>query len=60
MLQKTLLIILRNLWKGVLLEEVAKAKFFSIFLDGSTDNGNVDNEFMIICWRDKMKNCIQE
>ena len=32
--------------------EVAKAKFFSIFMDGSTDKGNVDNELMMVCWCD--------
>ena len=32
--------------------EVAKAKFCSIFLDGSTDKGNVDNELMMVCWCD--------
>ena len=38
-------------------EEVARAKFFSIFLDGSTDKGNVDNDGIQIV---KMKNCIQD
>jgi len=32
--------------------EVSRAKFFSIFLDGSTDKGNVDNELMMVCWCD--------
>jgi len=32
--------------------EVVQAKFFSIFIDGSTDKGNVHNELMMVCWRD--------
>ena len=38
--------------KHDVISEVAKAKFFSIFMDGSTDKGNVDNELMMVCWCD--------
>ena len=32
--------------------EVSRTKFFSIYLDGSTDKGNVDNDLMMVCWCD--------
>ena len=35
--------------KNDVVSEVAKAKFFSIFVDGSTDKSNVDNELMMVC-----------
>ena len=38
--------------KHNVISEVAKAKFFYIFMDGSTDKGNVDNELMMVCWCD--------
>ena len=38
--------------KNGVVAEVTKAKFFSIFLDGSTYKGNVDNELMMVCWCD--------
>ena len=37
--------------KHDVISEVPKAKLFSIFMDGSTDKGNVDNELMV-CWCD--------
>ena len=31
---------------------IAKAKFFSILLDGSTDSANVDDEVLLVLWFD--------
>jgi len=38
--------------KNEVISEVAQAKFFFIFIDGSTDKGNVDNKLMMVCWCD--------
>ena len=35
-----------------LVENLRKAKFFSLLLDGSTDAGNVDNELVLVVWFD--------
>ena len=35
-----------------LLQNLAKAKFFSLLLDGSTDTGNIDNEVVLVVWCD--------
>ena len=35
-----------------LLQTLAKAKFFSLLLDGSTDTGNIDNEVLLVVWCD--------
>ena len=32
-----------------IVSKVAEAKYFSIFIDGSTDKGNVDNELIMVC-----------
>lgn len=36
-----------------LAEQLQKAKFFSLLLDGSTDAGNVDDELVLAAWFDK-------
>ena len=38
--------------KNDVVSAVSDAKFFSLFLDGSTDKGNVDNELLMVCWCD--------
>ena len=35
-----------------LIDTLAKADFFSLLLDGSTDKGNYDNELLLIVWCD--------
>lgn len=35
-----------------LLDHLRNAKFFSLLLDGSTDKGNIDNELILVVWRD--------
>ena len=35
-----------------LLKCLAKAKFFSVLMDGSTDSGNIDNELFLVLWCD--------
>ena len=35
-----------------LLKCVAKAKLFSLLMDGSTDSGNIDNELFMVLWCD--------
>ena len=35
-----------------LLQMLAKATFFSLLLDGSTDTGNIDNEVLLVEWCD--------
>ena len=39
--------------KNEIVSAVSEARFFSLFLDGSTDRGNVDNELLMVCWCDK-------
>ena len=34
-------------------EKLAKAKFFSLLLDGSTDTANIDNELILAVWCDR-------
>ena len=36
-----------------LVENLRKATFFSLLLDGSTDDGNVDKELVLVVWFDK-------
>ena len=36
--------------KNDIVSAVSEAGFFSLFMDGSTDKGNVDNELLMICW----------
>ena len=31
---------------------IAKAKFFSLLMDGSTDQSNADNELLLVLWCD--------
>ena len=35
-----------------LLQTLAKAKKFSLLMDGSTDTGNIDNEILLVVWCD--------
>ena len=35
-----------------LVEKLAKAQFFSILMDGSTDTGNIDDEMFLVLWCD--------
>ena len=35
-----------------LLQTLAKANFFSLLMDGSTDTGNIDNEILLVVWCD--------
>jgi hypothetical protein len=33
-------------------ENLAKAKFFSLLMDGSTDSGNIADELFLVLWCD--------
>ena len=35
-----------------MLTTLAKAKFFSLLMDGSTDHSNADNELLLVLWCD--------
>ena len=35
-----------------MLSKIAKAKFFSLLMDGSTDQSNADNELLLVLWCD--------
>ena len=35
--------------KNDIISAVSEARFFSLFLDGSTDRGNIDNELLMVC-----------
>jgi len=32
------------------LEKIAQAQFFSLLMNGSTDNANADNEVFMVVW----------
>ena len=38
--------------KRDLLSDISKAKFFSLLMDGSTDQSNADNELLLVLWCD--------
>ena len=35
-----------------MLSTIAKAKFFSLLMDGSTDQSNANNELLLVLWCD--------
>ena len=46
--------------REALAAQLAKAKFFSIQADGSTDCGNVEDELYLVVYTPKMGRCISE